>query len=163
MSPNDAAAARKLSRSGGSSCAKARRGGHRTDRPVRGVLGVERSVRSITAATCILDRPRPPGRASSSSPSIRSFINRRRHLPTVCSWTPSFSRRPYSAIPPRRAEPFGINLIMNRSRRFVPPNLRNKSGPPSLTTTKSACRPTITDAPSPMRAYTMILTLVPGD
>ena len=53
-------------------------------------LGVERSVRSITAATWSSSIVRGlPGRASSKSPSMRSFRNRRRHLPTVCSWTPS--------------------------------------------------------------------------
>ena len=52
--------------------------------------GLERSVRSITAATwsssIVLGLP---GRASSSSPSTRSLRKRRRHLPTVCSCTPN--------------------------------------------------------------------------
>ena len=52
--------------------------------------GVVSSVRSITSATCssVSVRGRP-GRGSSDSPSMRSFKKRRRHLPTVCSCTPS--------------------------------------------------------------------------
>lgn len=53
-------------------------------------FGVVFHVRSITSATCASDIVRGrPGRYSSVRPSIRSFTKRLRHLPTVCSCTPS--------------------------------------------------------------------------
>ena len=47
----------------------------------------------------VVDSSRRPGRASSSRPSQRSFKNRRRHLPTVCSWRPSSAATSLLATP----------------------------------------------------------------
>src|SRR3546814_9864794 len=66
-------------------------------RPDRGQwvapAGIASSVRLITAATrsSSIVRGRP-ARGSSTRPSTRSFRNRRRHLPPVCSWTPARKR-----------------------------------------------------------------------
>ena len=63
---------------------------HRADRPVRRV-GRRRAQRPFDHPSnlIVVDSSGSAGRASSSRPSQRSFKNRRRHLPTVCSWRPS--------------------------------------------------------------------------
>ena len=64
--------------------------GHRTERPV-GRVGRRRLQRPLDDRGHLLvrERSRPSRTSSSESPSMRSFRKRRRHLPTVCSCTPS--------------------------------------------------------------------------
>src|SRR5215212_1116862 len=53
-------------------------------------LGARSKVATTTASTCSSVMLRgPPGRGSSTKPSSRRSINRRRHTPTVCGQTPT--------------------------------------------------------------------------
>jgi hypothetical protein len=54
--------------------------------------GVDSKVATTTSSTCsaVIDDGRP-GRGSSASPSRRASTNRARHLPTICTETPSSS------------------------------------------------------------------------
>jgi hypothetical protein len=54
--------------------------------------GVDSKVATTTSSTCsaVIEVGRP-GRGSSASPSRRASTNRARHLPTICTETPSSS------------------------------------------------------------------------
>ena len=71
---------------------KARRRRHQTDRPVRCIVW-RRAERAFDNGgnLVVLDRSRSAGTGLIQEPSIRSFRNRRRHLPTVCSLPPRLS------------------------------------------------------------------------
>jgi len=74
-------------------------------------FGVRSSVATITASICssLIERG-PPGRGSSSSPSIRRSTKRRRHLPTVAGTIPSLAATCLLSRPSAQA-----NTILDRN------------------------------------------------
>ena len=109
---------------------QARLGRHAADRPMGGILrrGVQRSLDHLEPPARPITVRGRPGRYSSVSPSIRSFTNRLRHLPTVCSCDAK-SLGDFLALKTLRTEQDHPATVRERSRRLVPTNLRLEKAP----------------------------------